>query len=53
MGAALDRVSEVRVTKSFSMSFDENLFVSSFVTLVSSEIRTVYNLILINSSCYL
>ena len=37
MGSEVDGVSKMRVTTLFSMVFDENLFISSFGTLVSSE----------------
>ena len=46
MGAAVDGISEVRVTRSYPIIFDENLFVSYFWNLVSSERRFISDLIL-------
>ena len=47
MGAALDGVSEVILTSSDTMSFDENMFVNYFGTLVSSERRCASDLIFV------
>ena len=46
VGASVDRFSEVIVTSSFTMSFDEKLFVFYFISLVASERRSVSDLIL-------
>ena len=43
----------MRVTTSFPMCSEEKVFVSSLGTLVSSERRTVSDMILTNSSCCL
>ena len=46
---SIDGVSELRVSSSFQMSFDENLFVVSFSSRVSSERHIVSHLIVTSS----
>ena len=45
VGASVDEVAEARITSSFTMSFDENLFVVSFSIFLSAERHSVYDFI--------